>query len=256
VVELFVMHQVDRAEALGIKIREEELGYLLNIPVVMCVATKRIGMMPLLDKIIEAYKRRSIAYPRYSKRIERYLDLVEKTIREKLPSRLKHFSRFTVIHMILGNKVLDSLARAIPEHLSVEFPNYSRQIILERAKIADEIYSKAVSIRKTKHLKLSKIDYISVSPVFGIAIITAFTLAVTYSLLGLIHEVGHRIPSTLYYNLYEPFIRNIIESVAPQGLLHNILIGEKAGIYGSLGLLTTGVFFVFFMILPTIFSSI
>jgi len=249
---VLVANQIDRAEALEIKIREEELGRLLNIPIVVCVATKKIGMTPLLDKIIEAYKRSSIAYPRYSKRIERYLDLAEKTVREKLPSRLKHFSRFTAVHLILGNRVLDNLAHTIPEQLKVEFPEYSRQIILERAKMADQIYEKAVSIREVKHLKLRKIDYISVSPVFGITIMTVLTLLVTYSILGVIHEIGHRIPSTFYHNFYEPFIRKIIESVAPQGLLHDILIGEKAGIYGSLGLLTTGVSFVFFMILPSI----
>ncbi|HDI32242.1 MAG TPA: ferrous iron transporter B, partial [Thermofilum sp.] len=250
---VLVVNQIDRAEALGIKIQKEELGRLLNIPVVMCVATKKIGMIALLDKIVEAYKRRSIAYPRYSKRIEKYLGLIEKTLKEELSPDLKHFSRFIAIHVILGNKVLNSLARTIPEHLKVEAPKYSRKIILEQARIADEIYREAVSIREMKHLKLSKIDYISVSPIFGLTIVTALTLAVSYSLLGLIHEIGHRIPSMLYYNLYEPFIRSLIESIVPQGLLHDILVGEKAGIYGSLGLLTTGVFFVFFMILPTIF---
>ena len=250
---VLVVNQIDRAEALGVKIRKEELSRLLNIPVVMCIATKRVGMITLLDKIIEAYKRRSIAYPRYPKIIEEYLGLIEKMLKEELPPDLKRFSRFIAIHVILGNKIFNRLARAIPEHLKIEFPKYSRQIILERARIADEVYKEAVSIRETKQLKLSRIDYISVNPIFGVTIIAGLTLAVTYSLLGLIHEIGHRIPSMLYYNLYEPFIRSLIESVVPQGLLHDILIGEKAGIYGSLGLLTTGVFFVFFMILPTIF---
>ena len=250
---VLVVNQVDRAEALGIKIRREELGRLLNVPVVMCVATKRIGMIALLDEIVEAYRRGSIARPRYPKVIEGYLGLIEETLKEELPPDLKRFSRFIAIHVVLGNRVLSSLARAIPGHLKVEFPKYSRRIILERARTADEVYKEAVSVKGAKRLKLSRIDHISVSSIFGVTIIAGLTLAVTYGLLGLIHEIGHRIPSMLYYNLYDPFIRSLIESVVPQGLLHDVLIGEKAGIYGSLGLLTTGVFFVFFMILPAIF---
>ena len=125
-------------------------------------------------------------------------------------------------------------------------------MLLKLAKIADEIYREAAKLEGVRCIGLSKADYISVNPVLGIVIMSAITLAVTYGLLGLIHEIGHRMPSMIYYSFYEPFVGSLVEGIVPEGLLRDILVGEKAGIYGSLGLLTTGVFFVFFMILPTI----
>jgi len=119
-------------------------------------------------------------------------------------------------------------------------------MLLKLAKIADEIYREAAKLEGVRCIGLSKADYISVNPVLGIVIMSANTLAVTYGLLGLIHEIGHRMPIMIYYSFYEPFVRSLVEGIVPEGLLRDILVGEKAGIYGSLGLLTTGVFFVFF----------
>ena len=250
---VLAVNQVDRAEALGVRVLEGELERFLGVSVVTCVATERKGMGVLLDRVIEAYRRGSVTRPKYSECIERFLGLVEAPLEERLSPELKPFSRFIAIHVVLGNKVCDSLARAVPERLRAEFPRYGRRLVLERVGIADAAYREAVRLDGVRRPRLGRLDYVSVNPVFGMAVMAALTLAVTYSLLGLIHEVGHRIPSMLYYSLYEPFIRGLIENVAPQGLLHDVLVGERAGIYGSLGLLTTGVFFVFFMIIPTIF---
>ncbi|RLE75803.1 MAG: hypothetical protein DRJ44_05165 [Thermoprotei archaeon] len=119
-------------------------------------------------------------------------------------------------------------------------------MLLKLAKIADEIYREAAKLEGVRCIGLSKTDYISMNLVLGIVIMSAITLAVTYELLRLIHEIGHRMPIMIYYSFYEPFVRSLVEGIVPEGLLRDILVGEKAGIYGSLGLLTTGVFFVFF----------
>ena len=249
---VLVANQIDRAEALGINISRAELERLLGVPVVTCVAIRRRGMEALLDEIIEAYERGPPACPKYSRGLEECLRLVEAALRGRLPPELKRFSRFIATHVVLEDREFGDLASLVPGHLRAELPRYGRKLALERAAKTDDIYRRAVNVEKAERLRLSRIDYISVSPVFGIAVMAALTLIVTYGLLGLIHEVGHRIPSMLYYSFYEPFIRGLVERVAPQGLIRDLLIGEKAGIYGSLGLLTTGVFFVFFMILPTI----
>ena len=249
---VLAVNQIDRAEALGINISREELERLLGVPVVMCAAVEGRGMEALLDGIIEAYKRGPPASPKYSRDLEEYLRLVEASLKEGLPPELRRFSRLIAKHVVLGDEEFGDLARLVPPRLRAELPKYGKRLALERAARADGIYERAVDAGRAKHLRLSKIDYVSVNPVFGVAVMAALTLAITYGLLGLIHEIGHRIPSALYYNFYEPFVRSLVEGVAPRGLIHDVLVGERAGIYGSLGLLTTGVFFVFFMILPTI----
>ncbi len=249
---VLVVNQIDRAEALRINVLKEELERLLGIPVITCVAVKGVGMEALLDSIVESCKCRTLAHPKYSKSLEKYLRLVETALRKKLPHKLKRFSRFIAVQVVLEDEGFKDLLSLIPEHLKAEISKYGRQLILERAEKADNIYRKAVNTEEAEHIRLSRIDYISVKPVFGITVMAALTLAVTWTLLGLIHEVGHRIPNILYRDFYEPFIRNLVERLVPEGPVRYVLIGEKAGIYGSLGLLTTGVFFVFFMILPAL----
>ncbi|MCD6513650.1 MAG: ferrous iron transport protein B [Candidatus Odinarchaeota archaeon] len=249
---ILVVNQIDRAEALKINVSKEELESLLGIPVIMCVAVKRVGIEALLDSIIESHKCKPPAHPRYSKTLEKYLKLVEEALREKLPHKLKRFSRFIATQVILGDEEFKDLLSLIPEHLRAEIPNYGRQFILERVKKADDVYEKSVNTENAECIRLSRIDYISVKSVFGIIVMAALTLAVTWATLGLIHMVGHRIPSMFYENFYDPFIRNLIEELVPEGPVRYILIGEKPGTYSSLGLLTTGVFFVFFMILPAL----
>jgi len=249
---VLAVNQIDRAKALGINVSREELEHLLGIPVVTCTAVERRGMEALLNGIIKAYKHGPPTSLEYSRGLEEYLRLVETALKEKLSPELKHFSRFIVTQAILGDEEFRDLTRLVPSCLRAELPKYGKLLALEWATRADDICKRAVDAERAKRLRLSKVDYISVNPVFGIVVMAALTLAITYGLLGLVHEIGHRIPNMLYYNFYEPFVRNLIEGVAPRGLIHDILVGERAGIYGSLGLLTTGVFFVFFMILPTI----
>jgi len=249
---VLAVNQIDRAKALGINVSREELEHLLGIPVVTCTAVERRGMEALLNGIIKAYKHGPPTSLEYSRGLEEYLRLVETTLKEKLSPELKRFGRFIVMQVILGDEEFEDLTRLVPPRLRAELPKYGRLLALEWATRADDICKRAVDAERAKRLRLSKVDYISVNPVFGIVVMAALTLVITYGLLGLVHEIGHRIPNMLYYNFYEPFVRSLIEGVAPRGLIHDILVGERAGIYGSLGLLTTGVFFVFFMILPTI----
>ena len=249
---ILVVNQIDRAEALRINVLKEELEHLLGIPVIMCVAVKKMGIKNLLDSIIESYKHGPPTPPKYSKSLEKYLGHIEIALREKLPSKLKRFSRFIAIHVILGDKGFKDMFHLVPERLKAELSKYSKQLILERADKADNIYRKSVNAEEVECLRLSRVDYISVNPVFGIVAMTVLILAITWGLLGLIAVVGHKIPHILYYSLYDPFIRHLIEKIIPQGLARYILVGDKPGIYTSIGLLTTGVFFVFFMILPAL----
>ena len=250
---VLVVNQVDRAKALGINVSREELERLLGIPVVMCIATKGEGMKLLVSKIVEAYRRGPPVPFKYSKDIEEFLHLVEKAIMSKLPEKLRRFSKSITSMIVLGDTDFENIICHLPEDLRSKLFVYGKKLAMERIEIADEVFKNVVQFEGVRPVHLSKIDRISVSPAFGLAIMSGLTLAIVYGILGLIHEVGHRIPSIIYYDFYEPLVRNAIESLIPSGLLRDILIGEKAGIYGSLGLLTTGVFFVFFMILPTIF---
>jgi len=249
---VLAVNQIDRAKALGINISRKELENQLGIPVVTCIAVRGEGLEALLDAVIEAHEYGSPTHIKYSDDLEKQLRVIEEVIKEKLPRELKRFSRFIATLLVLGDKEFKGLESIVPASIRKILSEIGKDLILERVTKTDNIYSKVVTITKAKKTKLSRIDYISVRPAFGIAIMAVLTLLVTYGILGLMHEVGHRTPSMLYYNFYEPLVRSVVEKYIPPGIFRSILVGEVSGIYKSMGLLTTGVFFVFFMILPMI----
>jgi ferrous iron transport protein B len=58
----------------------------------------------------------------------------------------------------------------------------------------------------------------------------------------------------LYYQYYGPFITSLVQNSIPTGFIHDILIGSGYEYETSFGLLTTGIYVIFAVVLPYILS--
>jgi len=247
---ILVLNQVDRAEKAGIKIDKEELERALGIPVVLTAAVEGRGIRELLKTIIDVLRSGRVpSPPRLPPEIEECLAKLKECLSGKLSPELRRFSRALASLVMLGDEEFSYLTEDMPGGFVEHLEKIGRDLALARAELASAICERVV-VSGEKALKPSVIDRLLVRPAAGLIIASSIMLAVVWSMLAVIHEIGHKLPSTLYYGLYEPIVRGSLDSALPDGLIKYVLIGDSPGIYSSLGLLTTGVFFVFFMILP------
>ena len=250
---ILVLNQVDRAERAGIKIDREKLEQILGVPVVETAAVEGRGIKELLNAVVNVLRSKKAPNPpKLPSEIRRHLAKLEECLSDRLPSKLRISKRALASLIALGDREFSYLAENLPNKLREHLESLGRDLVLARAELADTIY-KRVIVSEKKALKPSTIDRLLVKPVTGLILASSITFAIVWSVLAIVHEVAHKLPSILYYGFYEPIVREGLDAILPDGLLKYILIGDSPGIYSSLGLLTTGVFFVFFMILPCLF---
>jgi len=219
----------------------------------LTVAVEGRGIKELLKTIIEVLRSKRVpSPPRLPPEIESSLTKLEERFSDKLPPELRRFARAIASLTALGDERFSYLTEDMPSEFRSRLESLGRNLALARVELANAIYERAVACRE-RALKPSAIDRLLVRPAAGLVIASSIMLAIVWSTLAIIHEVAHRLPSTLYYGFYEPTVRGGLDITLPDGLVKYILIGDSPGIYSSLGLLTTGVFFVFFMILPCLF---
>jgi len=244
---VLAVNQVDRAEKLGIKINKEKLEKLLGIPVVLTVATKGKGLKELLETIINIAEKFNKKYFVRKTPTEKHLSKIEKYILPRLSSKNKVFSKAITYFTIFSDKEYSHLRKSIP--LTIDLEEIANKIIADRIKVVEDIYREAVQEDK-EFFKVNLVDSLLVHPVKGLIITTSITLAIVWLTLAVIHEIAHRVPFMIYYSIYEKIVWEPLNEILPENIFKYILIGDNPGIYSSMGLLTTGIFFVFFMILP------
>lgn len=101
---------------------------------------------------------------------------------------------------------------------------------------------------------LEKLEDASVHPISGVFIAIAVLFVMLRLVVGISESLISYILNPLYYNYYGPLISNIVTSIFPNGLIHEILIGSGYQYTTSLGLLTTGVYVEFCVVLPYLLS--
>jgi len=101
---------------------------------------------------------------------------------------------------------------------------------------------------------LEKLEDASVHPIFGIIIAGIVLYVMLRLVVGFSESLITYILDPLYYGYYGPFITNFITSIFPSGLVHELLIGSGYDYTTSLGLLTTGVYVEFCVVLPYLLS--
>jgi len=250
---ILVLNQMDRAEKAGIRIDKKELERTLGIPVVLMAAIEGRGVDELLEAItVVLRKRRTLSPLKLPSKLEEQRADLEEHLSDKLSPELRKFVRALAFLTALGDEKFGHLTEDLPDEFKKRIRDLGRNLVLARAELASSICEKVV-VSKGEALKPSAIDRLLVKPTAGFIVVSSITLAVVWSLLAIIHETAHKLPSALYYGFYEPIVRGGLDAILPDGLVKYILIGDSPGIYASLGLLTTGVFFVFLMILPCLF---
>jgi len=105
-------------------------------------------------------------------------------------------------------------------------------------------------IEHRHHTKLESLADATIKPWTGLPI-ALIVLAVMFTfIVSSGNWVIENVIDPLFYGLYGPLIRGLVESVFPSGFFHNILLGEGEDFIESLGVLTTGVYVPLNMVLP------
>ncbi|WP_286475382.1 ferrous iron transporter B [Methanobacterium sp. CWC-01] len=135
---------------------------------------------------------------------------------------------------------------------------YSPQIIPmqdeERWAFIGQLVSSLQKIEHRHPTFLEKLERASVHPVYGI-FIAIFTIIITLQVvIGLGEFLITYLLDPLYYQYYGPFITQTVSNIFPSGLIHEILIGTGYQYETSFGILTTGVYVEFAVVLPYILS--
>jgi ferrous iron transport protein B len=117
-----------------------------------------------------------------------------------------------------------------------------------------ELVSLSQKIEHRHPTILEKIAKASVHPIYGVLIAILVIIATLQLVVGFGEFLIHNILDPLYYNYYGPFITNLITSIFPSGIIKEILIGSGYEYETSFGLLTTGIYVEFAVVLPYILS--
>jgi ferrous iron transport protein B len=124
----------------------------------------------------------------------------------------------------------------------------------ERWAFIGQLVSRLQKIEHRHPTFLEKLEKASVHPVYGI-FIAIFTIIITLQVvIGLGEFLITYLLDPLYYQYYGPFITQTVSNIFPSGLIHEILIGTGYQYETSFGILTTGVYVEFAVVLPYILS--
>jgi len=148
-------------------------------------------------------------------------------------------------------EMVDNIPRAFS-------PDVSPRSSDERWATIGSIIDQVQQVTHRHHTWLERLGDASVTPITG-GIIALAILVGAFLLIRLIGEslIGY-VLDPLFENLWTPVMLRLSDLLGNTGLLHNILIGKLIGgevdFVESLGLLTTGLYVPFAMVLPYILS--
>lgn len=117
-----------------------------------------------------------------------------------------------------------------------------------------QILSKVQKIEHRHPSILERLEDASVRPVSGIIIALIVLFITMQVVIGFGELMINYILDPLYYQYYGPFITSTVENSIPSGFIHDILIGSGYEYESSFGLLTTGIYVIFAVVLPFILS--
>jgi small GTP-binding protein domain len=122
----------------------------------------------------------------------------------------------------------------------------------ERWKKIGEIIGKVQAVRHRHHTIWERLSDASVNPITGIPLAIIVVILMFQVIVTLGNLIIEYVMDPIFYNYYGPFIMNAVNSSAPSGLLHDILIGTatELNFVESFGLLTTGLYVPLDMVLP------
>ena len=121
-----------------------------------------------------------------------------------------------------------------------------------------EIIRDVQVVHHRHHTILDRLADLTVMPATGIPIAILALLLVFLFIIELGNALIDYVLDPFFYRYYGPWIVNAVNSVAPSGLIHDLLIGsstvEALELEESLGILTTGLYVPLGLVLPFIFT--
>jgi ferrous iron transport protein B len=124
----------------------------------------------------------------------------------------------------------------------------------ERWAFIGQLVSRLQKIEHRHPTFLEKLEKASVHPVYGLLIAMVTIIITLQVVIGLGELLITYVLDPLYYQYYGPFITQTVSNIFPSGLIHEILIGTGYQYETSFGILTTGVYVEFAVVLPYILS--
>lgn len=128
----------------------------------------------------------------------------------------------------------------------------------ERWSKVGEIIGEVQVVHHRHHTVWERIADITVKPITGIPIAIIAILLTFLFIIKIGNGLIEYLMDPLFYNYYGPWIVGVGNSFAPGGLLHEILIGQSTvdspNFMQSFGLLTTGLYVPFDMVLPFVIT--
>lgn len=149
------------------------------------------------------------------------------------------------------SELVDSLDKGRTGH-------FSPMSKAERWQKIGEIVSAVQTVTHRHHTLRDRLEDFSVHPLWG-GVLGIFILSLCFILIRFIGEgIISNVTDPLFENLYIPLLEKISGLLGGGGFMHNILIGKTFGgvidLEQSLGVLSTGVYVEFGMVLPYIIA--
>jgi len=139
------------------------------------------------------------------------------------------------------------LVERIPEAKASKVKKHSEE---ERWANVGLITNSVQVVTHRHHTLLERLADASITPLTGIPI----ALAVLYVVFTLVITAGNGLIGSIldpFFNeIYAPFVFKLVESISSSGLIHGLLLGTSRDMATSMGVLTTGIYVEFDMVLP------
>ncbi|MBU4256131.1 MAG: ferrous iron transporter B, partial [Thermoplasmatales archaeon] len=117
-----------------------------------------------------------------------------------------------------------------------------------------DVVKKVQKVKHRHHTISERISDATVKPVTGIPVAVIVLFLAFQFIITVGNLVIEKILDPFFCNYYGPWITDVVNSFAPSGLLHDLLVGQfvegKLDFAQSFGLLTTGLYVPFVMVLP------
>ncbi|MGC9516325.1 MAG: FeoB small GTPase domain-containing protein [Methanomicrobiales archaeon] len=150
-------------------------------------------------------------------------------------------------------KVVDSITKFLDNKDKFN-PKFEKMTDAEKWAFIGNVLTHLQKIEHRHPTILERLEDASVHPISGFII----ALLVIFITLQVVVGVGELlidyILDPIYYNYYGPFITNVIGSIFPEGFIYDVLIGTGYDYSESFGILTTGVYVIFAVVLPFILT--
>lgn len=112
------------------------------------------------------------------------------------------------------------------------------------------------NVQKIQHKHpsfLERLEDASIRPLTG-GVIALVVVYISFTVVRLMGEGLISVIEPLFTQYYGPVVTHAVEQVFPSGVIHDLLIGSTPDFVESFGLLTTGLFVPFAMVLPYVLS--